>query len=1215
MHKTKWRHLQGIKFQSLGKRPIIDMLIGIDYADLHFSIRDVRGRANEPIARLTPLGWTCIGNPYPAYQPKYSTHLNRTYHIQANARARVDDTDTLLQRFWEIESYGECQNEAEMSRDDESALEKVKSSMTFKNGQYQVSMPWKSDKPDLPNNYSMALRRLENTEKRLNRSPDVATAYGDTIQKYIEKGYVRKVPEAEKVPEREWYLPHFAVVKPDRTTTKTRIVFDASAKFGGVSLNDAIHQGPKLQRDLFDVLLRFRKHPVAIACDIAEMYLRINVAPEDRSCQRFLWRDLEQDRPPDVYEFSSVVFGVNASPFQAQFVAQEHARKYREKYPMAAETVLKSTYMDDSIDSVPDERQGIELYNQLSELWGKAGMYARKWLSNSVTVLQNIPQEDRASEVELDGGYLPSVKTLGMSWIADSDEFTFKSQNIDSEFKFSKRNFLRKVAMLFDPLGFLSPFTIRAKILLQDMWSLGLEWDDNLPDDLTRKAKSWFAELGELENVRVSRCVQNKTSAQVESKTLHTFVDASMEAYGAVVYARYTYEDGSVSTRLVAGKSKVAPLQSTSIPRLELLGAVLGLQLTLAVCKTLEMDMSDVTFWCDSMNVLWWIRGRSRAFKTFVANRIGKIHEHSTPKQWRYVPTRENPADLVSRGVSVELLTNSDIWWYAPKFLEQSESDWPENCIDTPDTAKEEVKKAKKAIENEVANAKSRQVTLSSVKKEVTEKVVDPRNYSDLNKLKRVRAWIYRFINNSQIPSHKRLFGELTSTEIEDSEIEIIREMQKEEFYPEYKALSNDRDLPHNSKLQHLQPRLDEYGLMRSHGRLQHAEFLPFDVRYPIILSRKNWVTRLIVKHYHEIGKHVSGTNHTLSVLSTKYWIIAAREEIRAWEKECSVCKRQKAKVATQIMAPLPDIRLKRPLRAFDRCAVDYAGPFITVQGRGKRREKRYLCLFTCMTSRAVHLEVAYGLDTDSFLNAFFRMVNRRGLPSEVLSDNGTNFVGANRELQELVQQIDKNKVEQKTADRGIKWHFNPPLAPHFGGVHETMIKAAKRAIVAILQNADVTDEELMTAFTGAEALINSRPLTYQSMNPKDDVPLTPNHFLFGQIGGQFAPQSVDETDFNPRKRWRRIQEVVRHFWNRWLKEWVPGLNTRKKWVHPQKDLKEGDVVIVMNQNEPRGNWPLGRIVEVFPGSDGHVRVVRLKIGTNTIVRPISKLCPLELDV
>ena len=207
-------------------------------------------------------------------------------------------------------------------------------------------------------------------------------------------------------------------------------------------------------------------------------------------------------------------------------------------------------------------------------------------------------------------------------------------------------------------------------------------------------------------------------------------------------------------------------------------------------------------------------------------------------------------------------------------------------------------------------------------------------------------------------------------------------------------------------------------------------------------------------------------------------------------------------------------------------------------------------------TSRAVHLEVAYGLDTDSFLNAFFRMVNRRGLPSEVLSDNGTNFVGANRELRELVQQIDKNKVEQKTADRGIKWHFNPPLAPHFGGVHETMIKAAKRAIVAILQNADVTDEELMTAFTGAEALINSRPLTYQSMNPKDDVPLTPNHFLFGQIGGQFAPQSVDETDFNPRKRWRRIQEVVRHFWNRWLKEWVPGLNTRKKWVHPAEGLK-----------------------------------------------------------
>lgn len=191
--------------------------------------------------------------------------------------------------------------------------------------------------------------------------------------------------------------------------------------------------------------------------------------------------------------------------------------------------------------------------------------------------------------------------------------------------------------------------------------------------------------------------------------------------------------------------------------------------------------------------------------------------------------------------------------------------------------------------------------------------------------------------------------------------------------------------------------------------------------------------------------------------------------------------------------------------------------------------------------------EIAFAMDTDSFLNAFYRMVNRRGLPKEIISDNGTNFVGAEKELRQLVQLLDQDRIMASTSNRGVKWHFNPPYAPHFGGVHETMIKSAKKAIHAILGCADITDEELFTAFTGAEALINSRPLTYQSANPKDNTPLTPNHFLHCQVGGTFAPETVDETDYNPKRRWRRIQELVRHLWHRWLREWLPTHNLRKK--------------------------------------------------------------------
>ena len=240
-------------------------------------------------------------------------------------------------------------------------------------------------------------------------------------------------------------------------------------------------------------------------------------------------------------------------------------------------------------------------------------------------------------------------------------------------------------------------------------------------------------------------------------------------------------------------------------------------------------------------------------------------------------------------------------------------------------------------------------------------------------------------------------------------------------------------------------------------------------------------------------------------------------------------------------------------------------------------------------------------------------MASRRGIPEEVYSDNGTNFKGTDNELILLVSQID-DKITESAANKGVKWHFNPPIALHFGGVHEAMMKSAKRAISAILGNADINDEELMTATIGAEELINSRPLTYQSANPVDDVPLTPDHFQHGQIGGQFAPTSVDSTHFNLQKRWRRIQELAPHFWQHWLREWLPILATRKKWNQERQDVKVGDVVLVVSPDKSRGHWPFGKVLEVYPGTDERVRVVKVYVGQGTLIRSVTKLCPLECD-
>ena len=365
------------------------------------------------------------------------------------------------------------------------------------------------------------------------------------------------------------------MLRPEKSTTKTRIVFDASARFNDLSLNDIVLQGLKLQSDLFAVLRRFRRDPVALMCDIKEMYLQIKLKPEDQPYHRFLWRDLETGREPDVFEFNRVVFGVISSPFQAEFGAQEHARRHLTD----TETVLKSTYMDDSMDSVPSVKAAVELYSQLSQLWKSAGKYARKWLSNKPEVLQFLPSADCATEVDLDRGELPPIKTLGVLWCPMEDVCKLQANQPPGKHEHSKRSFLKKMATLFDPLGLLSPYTVHAKVLLQEIWASGVSSDEPVNKELSSKASRWFEELPALKNIQIP-CL--RATAVVREVTLH-FVDASQEAYGAASYSRHLYEDGTVSCCLVASKSRVAPLQVVSIPRLELMGAVGGLKLSQAV--------------------------------------------------------------------------------------------------------------------------------------------------------------------------------------------------------------------------------------------------------------------------------------------------------------------------------------------------------------------------------------------------------------------------------------------------------------------------------------------------------------------------------------------------------------------------------------------------------------------------------------------------------
>ena len=362
-----------------------------------------------------------------------------------------------------------------MAADEEKAVKLVQDSIKYKGGRYEVGIPWKGDPKCLPDNYYMAVKKMMNTERKLSWDVKTANECNQIIEGCINKGYVKileKDPESEN---NKWYLPQFAVIKPDKETTKTRIILDASAAQDGTSLNNFIYQGPKLQRDLVNVLLRFRRYPIAIVGDISEMYLQVKIKEEDRSMFRFLWRYFDEKKSPVIHEFTRIMFGMNAAPFVVQYVVRHNAEKHQTEYPLAAETILESTYMDDTMDSTKTEDNAINLYEELKKLWNLCGMKPHKWLSNSRKVLGRIPIEERAKKIDIKDNILPSTKTLGIVWMAEEDTFTFLSNNVHDDFNYTKRNFLKKISTLFDPLGLLAPFTIRLKLLMQETWSAGID--------------------------------------------------------------------------------------------------------------------------------------------------------------------------------------------------------------------------------------------------------------------------------------------------------------------------------------------------------------------------------------------------------------------------------------------------------------------------------------------------------------------------------------------------------------------------------------------------------------------------------------------------------------------------------------------------------------------------------------------------------------------
>ncbi|XP_006812352.1 uncharacterized protein LOC102804307 [Saccoglossus kowalevskii] len=1180
---NKWPHLDGVQVTNINEE--VGLLIGTNIPELHQPLEVKTSTNGGPYATRTLCGWVVNGPLYIGQQENMCNFINSNRQC-----LEYPSLDEQFKTFCNIDFNDTNIGKTVMSRDDLKAINIMKRSICFEDGHYQVAMPWKTDPQVLPNNKSMALKRLNSLKVRLEKDYILKVKYTKFMEGLVQDGYARKVCSAVGH-ESRWFLPHHPVIHPQKPE-KVRIVFDCSAKYKDVCLNDLLLQGPDLTSSLMGVLMRFRLSQVAFSADVEKMFYQVRVPETDSHYLTYLWwENGNLNNSPQEYQMRVHLFGGRSSPSCSNFalrnVAKDRAGEHEQNI---TNTIENNFYVDDCLKSLDSEDEAISTALNLKHLLAKGGFNLTKWSSNSVKLLNALQQDKSKDLSSLGGGDLQ--RALGVQWFIKEDSLGYV---ISPKTKPStRRGILSVVASVYDPLGLVSPFILKAKFLLRELCLLNCKWDQDIPKKIEIEWNKWLSDLSHLTTLRIRRSYKEPKLGAVVYRELHHFGDASSTGYGAVSYLCQKDAEGIFSCALVAAKSRLAPVKMQTIPRMELQAAVLACRLDQMIRDELqEIKIDKSILWTDSTCVLRYINNETTRFKTFVGNRIATILSHTSKDQWHYIPSMQNPADLASRGMRAMELIKSDLWFSGPEFLKQDESEWPQYPADLGISERDPELKA---------------VSTVSVRRDCSVSYL-MNHFSSWPKLIKVVAWILRWKHIVKSKG-KGVAGPISVEEWKGAEISIVKYIQQQSYAAEVQSLRNGQQVNSNSPLVKFDPILVE-GVMRVGGRLRNSQ-INEDAKHQIILPKGHHVTTLIVRHYHICTGH-SGTNHTLSEIRQRFWPIGGRATAKATSRNCVDCRKRHARPPNQKMADLPIDRVTPALPPFTCVGIDCFGPFYVKNGRSML--KRYGIIFTCLTTRAVHLEVAYSLDTNSFLNGLRRFIARRGKPQLIRSDNGGNFVKGERELRLAIENWNQEQIHQYLLQNQVEWKFNPPTASHQGGVWERCIRTVRKVLSTLTTEQTVNDEVLHTLFCEVEMIVNGRPITRLSDDSKDCETLTPNHLLLLRAGPKLPPGVFVKEDCYVRKRWRQAQYLADVFWHRWIKEYLPALQERQKWRKARDNVKMGDVVLVHDPSAPRCSWPLAQVVEVFrTTSDNMVRSVKLRTSTGMLVRPITKIVCLEIS-
>ena len=912
------------------------------------------------------------------------------------------------------------------SIEEDEAYTRLKAGYRIEQGRVVLPCLWKDGTSNILPNYDYARGRLRSLLKtKIMNEENIKKAYEEVFNQWETDGIITQITLTDPRKKPTYYWPHFPVCRPDKTTTKVRPVFDGAAKVAGSCINDYLVQGPTNTNDLTKVLLRFRRFKHTVIADVSQMFLQISLTEEDKPFHRFLWAETPT-LEPRIFEFNRHLFGNTGSPSVADFCITQTAELNKTLFPSAYDTVKCSRIVDDTLDSRETTKESIDLASQLRDLFPKCGMKIHKFLSNTRQVLESIPVNDRIKEARnIDELYTnpkgPEFKTLGIPWDALTDMFLFNMSAVHTPKEtWTKLEILSVSHQIFDPLGFLLPILLKPKLILQQCWMGQYDWKHPLPNNINNSFNAWIEDIKKMDTMFPRLLMPY---GKIETTELHVFSDASDNAYCAVAYIRQT-KDEEVTVRFCMAKGKVTPLKGKkTTPRLELMGLELASRLSLHIANTIHIPIGRVQLWTDSGTTLDWLQIRDRNLQTFVKNRCNAITQRIPTDQIRWVSGEENPADIGTRGLLTEDLTNST-WTQGPSFLKNlDKSQWPKR---PPHHKPSE--EAKKEIKRNV---------------DINLTIQTP-----LDPFRRISIWQTQVKIAARILALPKKLGEVIDLQLlKEAELALAYASQMRTLNDVHSQLMTGT-IQKTHYLRKLAPFLDKTNkhriLIRLAGRIDIAKHLKAEMRCPVLLHPSDDYVQTLLRHYHtSVLQHTGGVNTLISQIQKKYWIIHPVASARKILRNCIICKKRDLRPTTQQMSNLPDFRIPGDTRTevFSTCAIDCAGPYLTKQGRAKQRIKRYILLYRCTTVGAIHLQPLSRLDTDAFLLAVDRFISLFQKPTQFVSDNGSNFVRAEKEIRRMAKEmneedemegiIDMDKVYRR---KGIPFLFAPPPQPSLLG-------------------------------------------------------------------------------------------------------------------------------------------------------------------------------------